>query len=225
MPEKPTPRENVQPIDTSLPPGRRPVRIPQQARSRRTREAVLEAAIHCFETQGFDETTTALIARRAGIAVGTLYGYFRDKEEILLELLDTTVADVADLVIERLAPEHWDGADPRDTARALIDTLFHSQRVRPGLQRIMWERYFKDEAFRRPFEAIRSRAREAILEFANALSAQGLLRDIDPESASYVILNAVQWNATQVFLFGSNEEIDARAEATADLVIRYVFRD
>jgi hypothetical protein len=89
----------------------------------------------------------------------------------------------------------------------------------------MWERYFKDEAFRRPFEAIRSRARQAILDFASVLAARGLLRDIDPESASYVILNAVQWNATQVFLFGSDEEIDARAEATADLVIRYVFRD
>jgi AcrR family transcriptional regulator len=225
MAEKPSQRESPRPIEAPSPSGRRPVRIPQQARSRRTREAVLEAAIHCFEEQGFDETTTALIARRAGIAVGTLYGYFRDKEEILLELLDTTVADVADLVIERLSPEHWDGADPRDTARALIDTIFHSQRVRPGLQRIMWERYFKDEAFRRPFEAIRSRARQAILDFASVLAARGLLRDIDPESASYVILNAVQWNATQVFLFGSDEEIDARAEATADLVIRYVFRD
>ena len=225
MAKKPTLRSNIHPIDSHVPEGRRSVRVPQQARSRRTREAVLEAAIHCFEEQGYDETTTALIARRAGIAVGTLYGYFRDKEEILLELLDTTVADVADLVIERLAPEHWEGADPRDTARALIDTIFHSQHVRPGLQRIMWERYFKDEEFRRPFEAIRSRIREAILHFADALAERGLLREMDRESASYVILNAVQWNATQAFLFASDEEIDARAEATADLVLRFVFRD
>ena len=229
MPEKPgasgRPRP-IHPIEERSPEGqRRPLRVPQQARSRRTREAILEAAIHCFEEQGFDETTTALIARRAGIAVGTLYGYFRDKEQILLELLDTTVAEVADVVIERLSPEHWDGADPRDVARGLIDSIFHSQRLRPGLQRIMWERYFKDEEFRRPFEAIRARIREAILAFADALAAQGLLRDLDRESASYVILNAVQWNATQAFLFGTDDEIDAQADATADLVIRYVFRD
>ena len=67
---------------------RRPIRQPQQARSRRTREAVLEAAGRCFEECGYDETTTAMIAERAGIAVGTLYGYFQDKRDILLEILD-----------------------------------------------------------------------------------------------------------------------------------------
>ena len=52
----------------------RRVRVPQQARSRRTRERVLEAAVACFEDRGYDETTTAMIATRAGIGVGTLYG-------------------------------------------------------------------------------------------------------------------------------------------------------
>jgi len=204
---------------------RRPVRIPQQARSRRTRGAILEAAVTSFEEQGFDETTTALIARQAGIGVGTLYGYFRDKEEILLELLDTTVAEVADGIVAQLDPQHWNDADPRDIARGLIDAIFHTQALRPGLQRIMWERYFKDEEFRRPFEAIRSRIREAILQFADAAAERGLLRDIDRESASFVILNAVHWNATQAFLFASEPERDARASETADMVLRYVFRD
>ena len=224
MSEKAKSYNNIHSIEEA-PPGRKAVRVPQQARSRRTRKAILEAAILAFEEQGFEETTTALIARNAGIAVGTLYGYFHDKEQILLELLDTTVAEVANLVVERLAPEHWADSDPRALARDLIDTVFHMQNVRPGLQRIMWERYFKDEEFRRPFEAIRARTREAILHFADALAAKGLLREMDRQSASYVILNAVQWNATQAFLFGSEADIDARAQATADLVIRYVFRD
>ena len=224
MAEKSPKSDKVRPIDTA-PRGNRAVRVPQQARSRRTRQAILDAAVECFEEQGFEETTTALIARRAGIAVGTLYGYFRDKQQILLELLDHTVAEMAELVIERLAPEHWEGADPRDVARGLIDAVFHTQEFRPGLQRIMWARYFKDEEFRRPFEAIRARIREAILAFADAVDAQGLMRDIDRESASYVILNAVQWNATQTFLFGTEAQLDASAEATADMVVRYVFRD
>jgi len=50
------------------------VRTPQQARSRRTREQILEAAVTCFEKRGYEETTTAEIARRARIAVGTCYG-------------------------------------------------------------------------------------------------------------------------------------------------------
>lgn len=203
----------------------RAVRIPQQARSRRTREAVLEAAIECFEGNGYDETTTAMIASKAGIGVGTLYGYFRDKREILLELLDRTVAELADVIIERLDPARWDGGDPRETVSALIDAIFHTQRLRPGLQRILWERYFKDDEFRRPFEAIRDRIREAVEQFADSLAERGLLRDIDRESASFVIVNAVQWNATQAFVFGTPELIDQTAATTADLVSRFVFRD
>jgi len=203
----------------------RQVRVPQQARSRRTRQAILEAAVVCFEDRGYEETTTALIARSAGIGVGTLYGYFRDKREILLELLDTTVREVADWVIEQLDPERWRGSDPREMARLLIDAIFHSQQLRPGLQRILWERYMKDEEFRRPFEAIQTRLREAVDDFADALDAQGLLRDIDRKSASFVIVNCVQWNATQAFLRNSPEFTDATAQATADMLSRYIFID
>ncbi len=167
-------------IDANIPElqheSRRRVRIPQQARSRRSREAVLEAAIYCFEAHGYDETTTALIAERAGIAVGTLYSYFRDKREILLELLDSTVAVLASEIIETLDPEHWRGEDPRELVRGLIDAIFHTQKLRPGLQRLMWERYFKDEEFRQRFVAIRDRTREAVDRFADALAFEGRLR-------------------------------------------------
>ncbi|NRA09486.1 MAG: TetR/AcrR family transcriptional regulator [Myxococcales bacterium] len=204
---------------------RRQVRVPQQERSRRTRETILEAAVLCFESRGYEETTTALIAQQAGIGVGTLYSYFHDKREILLELLDSTVREVADWVIEQLDPERWRGSDPRAMLRPLIDAIFHSQRLRPGLQRILWERYFKDEEFRKPFEAIQLRLREAVDSFADDLDAQGLLRDIDRASASFVIVNCVQWNASQAFLKGSPAFTDATAEATADLLSRYVFVD
>src|SRR6056297_2691444 len=60
------------------------VRAPKQARAHRTREKLIEAAIVCFERHGFDETTTALIATEAGVAVGTVYNHFADKREIIL---------------------------------------------------------------------------------------------------------------------------------------------
>ena len=203
----------------------RPVRIPQQERSRRTREAILEAAVTCFEARGYEETTTALIAQQAGIGVGTLYSYFHDKREILLELLDTTVRDVADWVLDQLDPKRWRGNDPREMLRPLIDAIFQSQRLRPGLQHILWERYFKDEEFRRPFNDIQSRLSQGIDDFADDLEARGLLRDIDRKIASFVILNCVQWNASQAFLKGSPTFTDATAEATTEMLARYMFVD
>jgi AcrR family transcriptional regulator len=209
----------------------RPVRVPKQARSKRTREAVLEAAVTCFEKRGFDETTTAAIAARAGIGVGTLYGYFRDKREVLLELLDRYVKTNADRVILQLDPESWREADPREHVRAIIDDVFQNMDLSPGIQRILWERYFKDPGFREPFDAIRDTTHRAIAQFIDALaqadvgSDQPILREVDRETASFVILNAVQWNATQAVMHGTPNGTDAVVEATADLVSRYLFRD
>jgi AcrR family transcriptional regulator len=213
-------------MDSPPEPDRRAGRRPLQARAQRTRQRVLESAVLCFEAHGFDETTTAMIAQRAGVAVGTVYGYFKDKRAILLELLDTMVREEADAVIARLDPASWEGNDPLEWTRSLIDMVFHTQRLRPGIQRIVWERYFKDPAFRAAFDQIRETIRVAIDRFLDALEREGVARPlVDRELASSVILNAVQWNATQALLRGDPEEIDHAAHATAELILRYVFKN
>lgn len=207
------------------PPRPRPVRVPQQARSRRTRERVLGAAMACFEAHGFDDTTTAMIAREAGIAVGTLYGYFRDKREILLEILERTIREIGEIVESFLDPAAWQGGDPREAVGKLIDAVFHTQRLQPGLQRILWERYFKDDEFHAPFEAMRERIRGTVEAYAAAVDDLGWLRDVDRESAAYVVVNAVQWNAVHAFMHRSAREREAASAATANMVSRYLFRD
>jgi len=82
----------------------RAIRTPQQARSRKTRDRIVAAAIAVFDARGYDDTTTAVIARRAGIGVGTLYAYFPDKRKLMLEILDGTARAMCDMVIEALAP-------------------------------------------------------------------------------------------------------------------------
>jgi AcrR family transcriptional regulator len=202
-------------------------RAPRQARSRRTRQKLVDAAIRCFERHGFEETTTAMIAGEAGVAVGTVYNYFRDKRELILELLEHTDREVAEHVVEQLDPASWRGTiDPRERTRTLIDAIFHTQHLRPGIQRILWAQYFKDDDFRAPFEAMRARIRAAIEVFLEAVEEAGLCRpELDREMASFVILNTVQWNAAQTYLRGDEAFTDRAAQATADQVARYVFRD
>ncbi len=204
---------------------RSPPRAPQQARSRRTRQKLIDAAVDCFERHGFEETTTAMIAAEAGVAVGTVYNYFSDKREIILELLDRTDREVADEVIAQLDPTSWLGKiDPRDRTRSLIDAIFHTQHLQPGIQRILWAQFFKDPEFRGPFEAFRGRIRVAIDAFIVAVDEAGLCRpDLDREMASFVVLNAVQWNASQAFLNEDPKFRDSAAHATAELVARYLF--
>lgn len=202
-------------------------RPPQQARARRTRQKLIEAAIECFEQQGFDDTTTAMIAARAGVAVGTFYNHFTDKREIIFELLEQTNLEVEQEVVAQLDPASWRGiTDPRERTRTLIDAIFHAQRLRPGIQRILWAQFFRDDEFRAPFETMRERIRRAIEEFIQALDESGLGRaDLDREMAAFVVLNAVQWNSAQTYLSGDPEFTNAAAHATADLVARYLFVD
>lgn len=202
-------------------------RPPQQARSRATRERVIRAAIACFEQRGFEETTTAMIADRAGVAVGSVYNYFVDKRALLLALLDETSHELADPVVAGLDPTSWRGRrDPRELTRSLIDAVFRAQSLKPGIQRILWARYFKDPDFEAPFEAVRARLRTAIEGFLAAVDEQGLVRaELDRKVAPVVILNAVQWNAIQAYLQDDPRALERTARGTADLVARYVFAD
>ena len=62
-----------------------PMRITAEEKDA-TRRRIVEAAVDLFRNGGFDATTTRDIARRAGVATGTLFNYFETKEAILASL-------------------------------------------------------------------------------------------------------------------------------------------
>ena len=70
---------------TKRTPGRR-AQNKQAIRSR-----IVKAALNLFQTKGFDATTTRAIARKAGIAEGTVFNYFRTKEDIALYFFEQEV--------------------------------------------------------------------------------------------------------------------------------------
>ena len=58
-----------------------------ERRKARTRAAIVGAASRLFHEQGYEHTSIQQIAEQADAGVGTLYGYFDSKEEILKEVL------------------------------------------------------------------------------------------------------------------------------------------
>ncbi len=54
-------------------------------RRERTREALLEASLELFGEQGYEATTTAAIARRAGVSEMTLFRHFATKDALLVD--------------------------------------------------------------------------------------------------------------------------------------------
>ncbi|MFI7356688.1 helix-turn-helix domain-containing protein [Streptomyces avidinii] len=67
------------------------------------REELLCAAAELFTAQGYAATTTRAVAERAGMRQATMYHYFGGKEELLAELLESTVAPSLVLARQLLA--------------------------------------------------------------------------------------------------------------------------
>lgn len=75
-------------------------RKPRQSRSKVTFDTIIEAGFIAVATNGTSGTTTRHIADIAGVSVGSLYEYFKNKEEIYDAMAKTFVKEVLDMVKE-----------------------------------------------------------------------------------------------------------------------------
>ena len=70
------------------------IRVPQQERSIEKKNKIIQAGYELFSEVGYYGTNTAEIAKRAGVSTGIVYGYFQDKRDILICVLDIYIDKV-----------------------------------------------------------------------------------------------------------------------------------
>jgi AcrR family transcriptional regulator len=80
------------------------------------RQHILDAAIHVFEAQGFRGATIKDIAKQAGVADGTVYNVFENKEALLLGILESMLG----------SSQSTDQPKPQATANLDISALLQS---------------------------------------------------------------------------------------------------
>lgn len=66
-------------------------REPTTERAKDTKQTILKATAHILLKEGMDKTNTNLIAERAGVSIGSLYQYYKNKEEIYEDLFLTII--------------------------------------------------------------------------------------------------------------------------------------
>lgn len=71
-------------------------RAPRQKRAKKTRARLLEAVETLVAAEGADAVTTTRIAAETGVAVGTIYRYFTDRDALLLAAYDATVGRIVE---------------------------------------------------------------------------------------------------------------------------------
>ncbi len=95
-----------------------PRKLPVQARSAVSVDAILKATIQVLLKSGKEQLTTTRVAMRAGVSVGTLYQYFPNKSSLLQAALMRHMDEVTEAV-ERICLEQR-GRTLAEMATALI---------------------------------------------------------------------------------------------------------
>ena len=191
-------------------------------RAKRTdkRDAILRAALEEFSASGFAAARLDDVARRAGVAKGTIYLYFADKETLFQELIrselslvvgvlehaahaDVTIRMIADQLIELFVTQIF-GTHRKDVVRLIITEG-------PRFPKVA-EFYYR-EVLVRIQTAIRSVLRRSVER--GELKHDVLVRF--PQLMVAPAMLAIIWNG----LFGEFEPLDVRAllRAHFDLIL------
>jgi AcrR family transcriptional regulator len=90
------------------------------------KETLLQAAIKLFAEKGYNGTSTTEIVEKAGVAHGTLFYHFKNKEGMLLTILENILSEYLD-DMEDIAQAHLDGLE---AVEALIRSSVHFRQTR-----------------------------------------------------------------------------------------------
>jgi AcrR family transcriptional regulator len=100
-----------------------------------TRRLLLEAGAHVFAEKGVARTRAADISRAAGVAVGTLYLHFDDKEVLLRELLFRGMTELRARLRQAYETPH---ASVAEAVRDQMETMVRLAEEHPALCRILF---------------------------------------------------------------------------------------
>jgi AcrR family transcriptional regulator len=114
-----------------------PRKQPVQKRSRQTVAAILQASAQVLVSNGYDRTTTNLVAEKAGVSIGSLYEYFPNKEALVAALASAHVEELVERV-DTVLLGHDDGI-PSSVVAALLRAGLDAHRINPPLHKVLME--------------------------------------------------------------------------------------
>lgn len=147
----------------------------RRERSKRTRENLLTAAMHCYRIKGVSRTAMEDVAQQAGVGRATLYRHFKNQESLLSEVMALNLEELNSV----LAQSMQDCQEPEDyfveaavviirecKERGLTDLLFGDEGSSSVINRIS----FSDPR-------ITTMGKELIAPFYKHARDQNILRD------------------------------------------------
>jgi TetR/AcrR family fatty acid metabolism transcriptional regulator len=182
------------------------------------RDALLRAAIDTFAARGFFNAQVADVARAAGVAAGTVYLYFRNKDDLLISIFERTMSDAI--------------AEGRRAIESLPDA---GARLR-AIARMHLDRLGRDRALAIVFQIELRQSTKFMVRFSTTELREylGIIRDviaegqktgafrpaINPTFAAKLLFGMLDEMATNWILSKRRYSLVSEADAIADLFIR-----
>src|SRR5471030_425466 len=181
------------------------------------RDAILRAAIDVFAERGYFNAQVADVARAAGVAAGTVYLYFKSKDDLLVSIFERSMRE--GLALGRAAVADLD--DPRERLRRLA----HGHLARLGNDRnlaIVFQVELRQSTkFMERLSATLLRDYLGLIRAAIADGQrEGIFRaDIKATVAAKMLFGALDEMATNWILSSRRYSLEADADAVVDLFI------
>ncbi|MEU1337045.1 TetR/AcrR family transcriptional regulator [Streptomyces sp. NPDC090075] len=180
------------------------------------RAELLVAAAELFTTHGYAATTTRAVAERAGMRQASMYHYVSGKEELLAELLESTVTPSLAYARELLADDAMPAGERlRALCRADVELLCagpHNLGALYLLPEVRAERFAG-------FRAVRSELKDAYRQLIAATDAGGALGKGELELRTDLVFGLIE---SVILVHRSEPErpVGEFARAAADAALR-----
>jgi AcrR family transcriptional regulator len=175
-----------------------------------TRAAILDAAHDVFKSMGYYGCSISEITRRCGISTAAFYQYFKNKEQVFLELNDLIISRFT-LKAESLPLAELDVVG---RLREVIHLLFHHCKENFAFHRVLGESELIDRVTVGFYESIARFYRSFIRQEAQL----GNLRSLDPNMIAYGLIgicyfNSLDWGTAEKKL-SSDQIVDWMVDFT-----------
>jgi TetR/AcrR family transcriptional regulator, fatty acid metabolism regulator protein len=181
------------------------------------RELILRAATDVFADRGFFNAQVADVARAAGIAAGTVYLYFRSKDDLLVSIFERTMRDGLDEGRSAVAAV----ADPIERLRRLARLHLARLGRDRNLAIVFQVELRQSTKFMERFSATLVRDSLGLIRgaFTDGQAVGVFRRTINPTVAAKMFFGALDEMATNWILSTRRYPLEDDADAAVDLFV------
>jgi AcrR family transcriptional regulator len=196
------------------------VREPVQRRSIEKKARIVQSARELFNEVEFDAVTTSGIAERAGVSVGTLYSYFRNKHDIFYEVVEAFNKNIYDRFVSGLRENMTDTNTLEETIDAVLSVLWDIHMHEKTLHNEIVVLAYKDEKIKSSFSENERLLLERIMEILNRYSDE--IEVAGPNEATFVLKHAVNGVLDQLLKKEPNLDPNKVLKELGTMVVKYL---